>query len=86
MSENIKNKINEVNTSDSPLIKKTPSNKKNKKKTVAIHSTKNVLWPGIGEVSRGYNIVTEEAAEKWLTRGHIRISTPEEIAREFGVK
>lgn len=86
MSDNINNKINEVDPSDSLSIKKTPAKKKPKKDTVAIHSTKNVLWPGIGEVTRGYNIVTEEVAEKWLTRSHVRSATPEEVAREFGVK
>lgn len=51
---------------------------------VAIHSTKNVSWSGVGTVSRGYNIVTKAAAEKWLTRYYIRIATPEEVARDFG--
>lgn len=51
---------------------------------VAIHSTKNVTWSGVGKVYRGYNLVTPEQAEKWLTRtSHIRTATPEEVAREF---
>ena len=57
----------------------------NRKTTVAIHSTKNVVWPGVGEVVRGYNIVSEQEAAKWLTRNHIRVATPEEVAEEFGV-
>lgn len=52
---------------------------------VAIHSTRNVTWNGVGKVYRGYNIKPKEEAEKWLTRGHIRLATPEEVAREFGV-
>ena len=52
---------------------------------VAIHSTKNVDWPGVGRVSKGYNIVTQEQADKWTTRSHIRIATPEEVAGEFGL-
>lgn len=51
---------------------------------VAIHSTKNVTWSGVGKVYRGYNIVTQEVANKWLTRDHIRPATPEEVAQEFG--
>jgi hypothetical protein len=51
---------------------------------VAIHSTKNVAWEGVGKVSRGYNIVTKEAAEQWLTRSHIRIALPEEVKKAFG--
>ena len=55
-----------------------------KKETVAIHSTKNVTWSEVGKVYRGYNIVDKDAAEKWLTRSHIRTATPEEVAKEFG--
>jgi hypothetical protein len=57
----------------------------NKTSTVAIHSTKNVTWPGVGKVDRGYNIVSESEASKWLTRSHVRVATPEEIASEYGV-
>jgi len=52
--------------------------------TAAVFSTRNVTWTGVGKVYRGYNIVSEEAAEKWLTRDHIRLATPEEVAQEFG--
>jgi hypothetical protein len=54
------------------------------KDTVAIYSTRNVNWSGVGQVSKGYNIVTKQAADKWVTRDHIRIATPEEVARDFG--
>lgn len=52
--------------------------------TVAIFSTKNVTWNGVGKVYRGYNIVSVIDADKWLTRDHIRLATPEEVAEEFG--
>jgi hypothetical protein len=52
--------------------------------SVAIHSTRNVVWTGVGKVEKGYNIVSEAASERWLTRNHIRVVTPEELAREFG--
>jgi hypothetical protein len=54
------------------------------KETVALYSTKNVTWSEVGKVYRGYNIVSKDAAEKWLTRSHIRTATPEEVAKEFG--
>lgn len=54
------------------------------KDTVAIYSTRNVNWSGVGQVSKGYNIVTKQASEKWATRDHIRLATPEEVARDFG--
>ena len=54
------------------------------KETVALYSTKNVTWSEVGKVYRGYNIVSKDASEKWLTRSHIRVATPEEVAKEFG--
>jgi len=68
---------------------KAPEKKKKEKssevkETVALFSTKNVTWSEVGKVYRGYNIVEKDAAEKWLTRPHIRIATPEEVAKEFG--
>jgi hypothetical protein len=65
---------------------KRPSAKAGPKKpTVAIYSDRNVSWIGVGKVSKGYNIVTKEQAEKWLTRNHVREATPEEVASQFGV-
>lgn len=52
---------------------------------VAVYSSKNVSWPGVGSVTKGYNIVSKEQSEKWATRNHIRIATPEEVAQEFGL-
>jgi len=57
---------------------------KKKKETVAIYSNRNVSWSAVGKVYRGYNIVTQEQADKWLTRSHCRLATPEEVAQEFG--
>lgn len=55
-----------------------------KKATVAIYSDRNIRWGDVGEISKGYNIVTKEQAEKWLTRKHVREATPEEVASEYG--
>lgn len=52
---------------------------------VAVFSTSNVTWNGVGKVYRGINIVTAAAAERWLERPHIRIATPEEVAKEYGL-
>ena len=51
---------------------------------VALFSTKSVRWEEVGTLNRGYNIVTQKQAEKWLTRGHVRIATPEEVEKAFG--
>jgi hypothetical protein len=51
---------------------------------VAVHSTKSVRWEEVGSISKGYNIVTKAQADKWLTRSHVRIATPEEVKKAFG--
>jgi hypothetical protein len=50
---------------------------------VALFSTKNVSWPGVGSVSKGYNFVTKDQATKWLTRNHIREAAPQEVANNL---
>jgi hypothetical protein len=68
-------------------VAKKPNTSAKKEETkvekVAIHSSKNVTWSGVGKVYRGYNLVTPEQAEKWLTRNHTRLATPQEVAQEF---
>jgi len=64
---------------DAPKIVAEPK----KKETVALYSSRNVMWEGVGEVKRGYNFVTPEQAEMWKQRIHIRIATPEEIKEAF---
>jgi hypothetical protein len=54
-----------------------------KEDTVAIYSSRNVNWQGVGKVVTGYNIVSKAAADQWATRDHIRIATPQEVAGEF---
>lgn len=54
------------------------------KDKVALWSDRNVRWNLIGTLSKGYNIVTKEAAEKWLTQRGIREATPEEVATYYG--
>jgi hypothetical protein len=52
---------------------------------IALYSNKNIHWIGLGHISKGYNIVTKEEAEKWLTRTGIRQATPEEVATHYGL-
>jgi hypothetical protein len=75
-----------IGVTTAPKESKKPAKKTSapKKETVALYSTKNVTWPEVGKVYRGYNIVDKDAAEKWLTRSHIRTAAPEEVAKEFG--
>ena len=79
-------------TNESGALVSGKAEKLNKKETVtakksegvAIYSTKNVSWQGVGNISKGYNIVSEEEAARWQTRGHVRLATPEEVAAAYG--
>ena len=52
---------------------------------VAIYSTGNVRWEEAGgAIYKGVNIVTKDQADKWLTRSHVRIATPEEVQKVVG--
>ena len=69
-------------------LKKLVETKDNKKESnkVALWSSKNVRWDGVGTLIKGYNIVGEEASKKWLTRNGIRTATPEEVAAYYDKK
>ena len=58
--------------------------KKNVSDKVAIWSPKSIFWENVGRLTPGYNIVSKEASEKWLTRRDTRIATPEEVATYYG--
>lgn len=51
---------------------------------VALYSSKTLHWARVGQLIPGYNIVTKEASEKWLTRKQVRLATPEELANYYG--
>jgi len=63
-----------------PVVKKAAK----KEDTVAVYSSRNVTWNGVGKVYTGYNMVSKSAADQWLKRDHVRLATPEEVAREYG--
>ncbi len=63
--------------------------KKNKGKEtekVAVFSEKNLHWNGVGELERGYNILSKEDSEKWLVRRDVRIASPDEVAKFYRKK
>lgn len=52
---------------------------------VAIYSPESIFWEEVGRLSKGFNIVTNNKAESWLTLDGIRVVTPEEVAKEYGL-
>jgi hypothetical protein len=78
---------NQKAQTDSPVPSKkvSQSNKDEKSKDdVAVWSARNLRWTGVGYLNTGYNIVTKEAAEKWLGRQGVRKASPEEVATYYG--
>ena len=52
---------------------------------VAIYSASNVRWEEAnGAIYKGVNIVTSDQADKWLTRSHVRLATPDEVEKALG--
>jgi hypothetical protein len=51
---------------------------------VALHSQKNLHMDNLGALKVGYNIVSKEASEKWLTHRLVRVASPEELAAHYG--
>jgi hypothetical protein len=50
---------------------------------VAVYSSRNLFRYGLGELKIGYNIVTREASDFWVTHKAVRIATPEEVAKAY---
>lgn len=55
--------------------------------TVALFSNGSIYQAKWGELAKGYNVVSKEAAEYWLTHtSRVRLATPDEVAKHYGVK
>lgn len=66
-------------------VKTVPSKTDPNEGKVAIYSDKNLSWSGVGKLSKGYNFVTKEVAEKWLVHKAVRDASPEEVAAHYGI-
>lgn len=60
------------------------SKKVKKNNEVALYATRNLHWAEVGNLESGYNIVSKEESEKWLTLKAVRLATPEEVATYYG--
>ena len=56
---------------------------KNLTNKVALYSDRNIHMDSLGALKVGYNIVSKEASEKWLTHRLVRIAQPEEVASYY---
>lgn len=60
-------------------VKKEKSGEK-----IALYAIRDLYWSQVGELKFGYNIVSKEDSERWLTHKAVRIASPEEVARHYG--
>ena len=65
-------------------VDEKPKDEKTKNEKVAVYASRNIHWQKVGVLEKGYNIVTKEASEKWLTHKAVRIATPAEVAKYYG--
>lgn len=82
------NKAVSSKAADAALAKPKPDPEEKKESVkddkIALWSAKNVRWTSVGALTKGYNIVTKEAADKWLTRQGVRKASAEEVATYYG--
>lgn len=52
---------------------------------VALYVSRNLAWNGVGKLSQGFNFVSREVADKWLTLRAVREASPEEVASHYGI-
>jgi len=65
-------------------VSKDTEKPKDQVEKVALYSDRNIYWDGLGDLKVGYNIVSKEASEQWITRKAVRIAQPEEVASYYG--
>jgi hypothetical protein len=69
---------------NNPEPKLDKETKEDKSEKVALYSTRNIHWYGLGDLSVGYNIVSKEASEQMITHKCVRIASPQEVASYYG--
>lgn len=57
---------------------------KDKAEKIAIYTERNIHMDDLKPIKVGYNIVTREESEKWLTHRLVRLASPEEVASYYG--
>lgn len=68
--------------------KTAPSPKKAEEKPsqVAVYSEGKLAHPTLGRLTKGYNVVSPEAADEWMKiSNRVRLATPEEVATAYEV-
>jgi len=83
--QDARTKIEMLNILEGKEVIKIAKNKVPEKIAVYSERNKHNSDKKIGSLKVGYNIVSKEAADWWLSRKGVRLATPEELARHYGV-
>lgn len=67
-----------------PVAKKEPKVEAPVVEKVAVLSSRNLVWQGVGKLVKGYNFVSKEDAAKWLTLDTVREASPQEVKATLG--
>lgn len=65
-------------------VVETGSKVQTKTEKVALYSSRNIHWNGMGSLTVGYNIVNKEDSKNWLKHKAVREASPQEVARYYG--
>ena len=68
-----------VSLEETPKATKKKVEAKKTDEKVAVFSTGNKFWYEVGRLANGYNIISKEEADKWLTDPEVRLASPEEV-------
>jgi len=83
--QDARTKVEMLNILEGKEVIKIAKNKVPEKIAVYSERNKHNSDKKIGSLKVGYNIVSKEAADWWLSRKGVRLATPEELARHYGV-
>jgi len=86
VAENLEKEDLKVEAKEEPKLETKKAAKPKDDGTVALFAAGNISQAKWGELSKGYNIVNKEAADFWLAHRTVRLATPEEVAKHYGVK
>lgn len=49
-----------------------------------VWSDRSLYWNGVGNLSKGFNVISKSVEDKWLSKSGVRKATQEEINKEHG--
>ena len=83
--QDARTKVEMLNILEGKEVVKIAKNKVPEKIAIYSERNKHNSDKKIGSLKVGYNIVSKEAADWWLSRKGVRLATPQELARHYGI-